>query len=151
MDEIRRIRADEAELVTQLWDDACRAVPGGAPLSERGRRKIARMLHAAAEHPEVFCLVADEDGRIVGYTVGRVSGDPLEPGLVGELEDLYVVPDARDRSVGRRLAEAAITRLRDIDAGVIWAHVDADDEAAQAFWAALGLKGDVVRFSLYPD
>jgi hypothetical protein len=30
MVEIRRIRADEAEPVTQLWDDACGAVPGGA-------------------------------------------------------------------------------------------------------------------------
>ncbi len=137
--------------MTQLWDDACRAVPGGAPLSERGRRNIARMLRGAAEHPEVFCLVATEGGSVVGYTVGRASGDPLLSGLAGELEDLYVVPGARERSIGRRLADAAMERLREAGAGVIWTHVDADDEEAQAFWAALDFNGDMVRFALYPD
>jgi ribosomal protein S18 acetylase RimI-like enzyme len=150
MVEIRRIRADEAERVTKLWDDACRAVPGGAPLSERGRRNIARMLRAAAEHPEIFCLVATVGGAVVGYTVGRVSGHPVLPGLEGELEDLYVVPAARERSIGGRLADAAIARLRDAGAGVISIHVDADDEEAQAFWTSRGFEGDTVRFALYP-
>ena len=95
--------------------------------------------------------MAAEAGRIVGYTLGRVSGDPLLPGLAGELDDLYVAPDAPDRSIGRRLAETAIARLRDAGAEVIWTHVDTNDEKAQAFWAALGFKGDMVRFSLYPE
>jgi ribosomal protein S18 acetylase RimI-like enzyme len=80
-----------------------------------------------------------------------VGGDPLLPGLAGEFDDLYVVPDARDRSIGRRFAETAIARLGDAGAEVIWTHVDTDDEKAQACWAALGFKGDMVRFSLYPD
>jgi hypothetical protein len=62
MVEIRRIRSDEAERVAQIWDEAGRAVPGGAPLSERGRQNIARMLRASSDHPQVFCLVADEVG-----------------------------------------------------------------------------------------
>jgi acetyltransferase (GNAT) family protein len=79
-----------------------------------------------------------------------VGGDPLLPGLAGELDDLYVVPDARDRSIGRRFAETAIARLGDAGAEVIWTHVDTNDEKAQAFWAALGFKGDVVPLLALP-
>jgi hypothetical protein len=46
--EIRRIRQDDAEAVTDLWDEAGRSVPDGGPLKERGRRNIAAMLVLAA-------------------------------------------------------------------------------------------------------
>jgi ribosomal protein S18 acetylase RimI-like enzyme len=80
-----------------------------------------------------------------------VSGDPLLPGLAGEIDDLYLIPDARGRSLGRRLADTAIARLRNAGAAVVSAQVDADDQDAHRFLEGLGFKGDTVRFSLYPD
>ena len=38
MTAIRRIRADEAAVVTDLWDDMARSADDGGPLSARGRR-----------------------------------------------------------------------------------------------------------------
>jgi ribosomal protein S18 acetylase RimI-like enzyme len=125
--------------------------PGWGSLSERGRRNIAQMLRGGASTPTSSVWWPPRVGESSRYTLGRVSGDPLLPGLAGELDDPHVAPDAPDRSIGRRLAETVIARLPDVGAEVIWTHVDTDDEKAQAFWAALGFKRDMVRFSLYPE
>jgi GNAT superfamily N-acetyltransferase len=149
MVEISRIKADEAEAVTRLWDDMARATPDGGPLTERGARNITRMLRASAVHPEVFCLVARDRSEIVGFTVGQLTRDPLLPGAGGEVHELYVVPAARGARVSRRLADEAVERLRRLGARVIWKHVCADDREAHEFWANRGFQGDTTRLALY--
>jgi GNAT superfamily N-acetyltransferase len=149
MVEITRIRADEAETVTRLWDQQARAIPDGGPLTERGARNITRMLRASATHPELFCLVARAGDEIVGFTVGQLTRDPILPGVAGEVHEFYVVPGARGAGTSRRLAEAAVARLRRSGARTIWKHVCVDDRDAHGFWATLGFKGDTTRFALY--
>jgi GNAT superfamily N-acetyltransferase len=149
MVETNGIRVHEAETVTRLWDEMARATPDGGPLTDRGARNITRMLRASTAHPEVFCLVARDGDDIVGFTMGQLTRDPLLPGVGGEVHELYVVPRARGEGVSRRLADAAIGRLRRMGAGLIWTHVCADDRDAHNFWAALGFEGDAIRFALY--
>ena len=113
MVEIRRIHEYEADQVAGLWDRMCRETPDGGPLTEAGRRHIATMLAVSAWHHETFSLVAVADGDIQGFVTGRVDpGDGLLPCLAGEVNELYVVPAARDKGTGRRLAEAAVSWLR---------------------------------------
>jgi GNAT superfamily N-acetyltransferase len=149
MVEISRIRTDEAETVTWLWDEMVRSTPDGGPLTERGARNITRMLRASAVHPEVFCLVARDGDQIVGFTVGQLTRDPLLPGTGGEVHELYVVPKARGARISRHLADEAVQRLRRLGAKVIWKHVCRDDRVAHEFWADRGFEGDTTRFALY--
>jgi ribosomal protein S18 acetylase RimI-like enzyme len=59
--------------------------------------------------PEYF-LVAESDGRLVGYIHGSVQRDkpveviPMQEPYV-EIEDIYVQPDFRDRDIGGELLE----------------------------------------------
>jgi ribosomal protein S18 acetylase RimI-like enzyme len=147
--EIRRIAENDAEAVVELWDQMCRTVPGGAPLTERGRRNLTRMLEMSAWHHEAFALVAVDGDRIVGFVTGELSaGSGLLPGLTGEIGELDVAPQA-EPGLRRRLAEAAVSRLREAGAGPIFVFEDVDDADAPSFWAELGFEGDMVRFSLY--
>ena len=150
MTAIRRIRAGEAAVVTDLWDDMARSADDGGPLSARGRRNITAMLTLAADHDEVFCLVAEKDGHIVAFTVGRLVREQLLPGVGGEIEEFYVIPAARASGLSRALADAVMEQLRSMGAGIIWHHVCRDDQAAQGFWQHLGFEGDTIRFALYP-
>jgi ribosomal protein S18 acetylase RimI-like enzyme len=149
MVEITRIRADEAETVTRLWDESAQGIPDGGPLTERGARNITRMLRASATHLEVFCLVARDGSEIVGFVVGQLTRSPVLPGVAGEVQEHYVVPSARGAGISRGLAETAVTRLRRLGAGVIWTHVCVDDREAHEFWRAVGFEGDTTRFALY--
>ena len=175
MTEIRRIRDDdrEPEQAVELWDRSCRDDPDGAPLSRVGRHNLKRMLAMMAWHRDSFCLVAVRsakdsasgprsalrteskapDERIVGYVCGHVeTGDGLLPGAVGEINELYVTPEAPDApDLPRRLVEAAVERLRaDAQVGIIRSTVDVQDEDRQALLVGLGFEADLVTLSLYP-
>ncbi|WP_194922179.1 GNAT family N-acetyltransferase [Catenulispora rubra] len=157
--EIRAIRADEGDEVAELWDRMCRETPDGGPLTPDGKRNLARMLGMSAWHRDAFCLVAEQqhdaqqhDTRLVGFVNGRLSiGDGLLPGVIGEIDSLYVVPEIRHEGVGRKLAEAAIGHLRGQGAGVLRYLSCIDAEQAHEFWRSLGFVADMVCLSNYSD
>ena len=150
MAEIRRIKEGEGESVAALWDEQARTEADGAPLPVRGRCNIARMLDMAAWHARQLCLVAVEDQQILGFVCGSVNaGSGLLPGLIGEIDALYVTPASRGRGVSGRLARSIVEVLREEGAGTIRNLLCADDSGAQSFWEAQGFEPDMVCMSLY--
>ena len=150
--EIRLIHASEGDTVGKLWDRMCRELEDGGPLTEQGLANISRMLAVAACHRDAFCLVAVDGPRIVGFVNGRVSaGDGLLPGLLGEIDSLYVVPEERGRGISRGLAEAAIALLEEREAGTIRYLSCAGAHADHRFWRGLGFEADMVCLSRYPS
>jgi GNAT superfamily N-acetyltransferase len=150
--EIRRIHDREGETVGGLWDRMCRELEDGGPLTEQGRRDLSRMLAMCAWHRDAFCLVAVDGSRIVGFVNGRVSSeDGLLPGLIGEIDSLYVVPEDRRSGISRALAEAAVGWLRDRDVHTIryLSCAEADDD--HKIWRGMGFVPDMVCLSLYRD
>jgi len=151
MVEVRRIVEDEAAQVAALWDRMCRDAVDGGPLTERGRHNIERMLAASAEHGDGCCLVAVDEGALVGFVCCEVSaGAGLLPGLVGEISALYVTLDARRRGTSSRLADAAVTWLRRRGAGTVRTLVCIDAADTRRFWEQAGFAADMVCLSMYP-
>jgi ribosomal protein S18 acetylase RimI-like enzyme len=147
---IRRIAEDEGDTVGGLWDRMCREIEDGGPLTPRGLRRLSRMLAMSAWHRDAFCLVAVRDAAIVGFVNGRVTTDEgLLPGLCGEIDSLYVVPEERHRGISRALAEAALGHLREQGADPIRYHSCADATEDHRFWESLGFEADQVRLTRY--
>ncbi len=148
--EIRRIDENEGDAVGGLWDRMCREIEDGGPLTGQGLRRISRMLAMSAWHRDAFCLVAVRGEAVVGFVNGRVSAEEgLLPGLCGEVESLYVVPEERGRGVSRALAEAAVGHLREQGADPIRYHSCAGATDDHRFWEGLGFEADMVCLSLY--
>lgn len=149
---VRKIDDGEGEIVASLWDEQARADADGAPLSARGRRNIARMLDMCAWHERQVCLVAEDDGRIVGFACAYVdAGAGLLPGLLGEIEALYVTPQARGRGTSGALAQAIVEKLSERGAGTIRNLLCIEDQEAHSFWEAQGFERDMVCMSLYQE
>jgi ribosomal protein S18 acetylase RimI-like enzyme len=70
----------------------------------------AEPLRWMIDHPGFYCLVAEEDGRIVG------SNFMDERGTISAIGPISVDPAAQDRHVGRLLMEAAFDRWRQREA-----------------------------------
>lgn len=101
--EIRLARNDDSDRVVPLLVAQLRE--HDIPVSEA---HVARKVTKATRDGEVIILVALSDARIVG--VAYVSfAEPLEhEGTVAWLEELYVVPELRERGIGGKLLERVL-------------------------------------------
>jgi L-amino acid N-acyltransferase YncA len=68
----------------------------------------------ASHEPAADVLVAEEDGRIVGFSGFGVSRDDAAMEGTGEIRTIYLLRDAAGRGIGRDLFARANERLRDL-------------------------------------
>lgn len=97
-------------------------------------------------------LLAVEHGAALGYTMFQRSYDTEHAARGLYLIDLYVVPEARRRGVGRALV-AAVARACQADGGryLFWNAYQKND-AGRAFYRSLGAREEpVVTLSLQPE
>jgi ribosomal protein S18 acetylase RimI-like enzyme len=95
-------------------------------------------------------LVAVDRERIIGFVCASIdAGSGLLPGLLGEIDALYVTPAARDQGVSGRLAQNMIEQLCEQGAGTIRSLMCIENPEAQAFWQAQGFERYMVCMSLY--
>ncbi len=107
------------------------------PDAEAQRRGIARVL---ADPDAGTVLVAVEDEKVVGmvsllYTTSTALGAP-----VALLEDMVVTPAARGRGIGTMLLQGAYQAARMHGCRRITLLTDADNAAAQRFYARHGFQ-----------
>jgi ribosomal-protein-alanine N-acetyltransferase len=81
-------------------------------------------------------LVAEVEGRLVGFAVGKVIGSGVE--MVAELESVVVDLSARRSGVGRALCGAVIAWCRERGAPAVELEVRAGSAGAIALYAGLG-------------
>jgi ribosomal protein S18 acetylase RimI-like enzyme len=64
--------------------------------------------------PNVIILVADRDGKVIGYTYSGVEGNDYMAlrGPAGVVYDIVVDPDHRKQGVGRMLLDATLKALK---------------------------------------
>lgn len=84
-----------------------RAAGAGQTLSESFADTAAGMLENALRHPAAFLVVAEADGKPVGYVSAAIQEPP--PIFSGEpylfVSDLYVLPERRGQGIGSALVE----------------------------------------------
>lgn len=87
---------------------------------------------------DYFCIVAEDDGAVVGYLLGGGSRD-LDRKAHGEIYEIAVLPGARRRGVGHALLGAALERCEAAEfAGTIFS-APVEDEAAARLASGLGM------------
>jgi ribosomal protein S18 acetylase RimI-like enzyme len=86
-------------------------------------------------------LVAELDGRVVGFMLGEVrSGEFGLEQPTGWIEVMGVDPDVRGQSIGRKLAEAMLSYFKSRGAHTVRTLVDSEMEGIGQFFEALGFE-----------
>lgn len=95
------------------------------------------------------CLVAEMEGVIVGYATLHVTYETTFASRGVYVADLYVVPPARLRGIGRALIGAAARLAAAEGGGHLWWTALPHNEAGQAFYRRLGAEPEpVIAFAL---
>jgi ribosomal protein S18 acetylase RimI-like enzyme len=88
-----------------------------------------------------LCLVAEENGRIVGFLLGEESFETDEQ--TAYLEWLAVDAEHRRRGLGRRLAEAALARVGELGKARVVVDIANPNDASRALAEELGFEEEV--------
>lgn len=149
---IRSVTAGDAPAIAKLWESLVAyhqaldsALPGAAP---NGAGRYVKRLLQHLDDPYTCALVADDNGRIVGFILGMIV-DLLpdiftqEPG--GFLADIYVDATYRRRGVGRALVDALRVWFGQQNVTHFDWHVSAHNPDALAFWRSIGGREVMIR------
>ncbi len=135
-----------AEIHVRSWQWAYR---GQLPkdfldrLSDTLERRIeARRTAFVNLPPEARWWVAEQDGRVVGFAITGPSRDADMSTLTGEVELIYLLPEAAGKGVGRALFAHAVADLRErgYQQAMLW--VLESNARARRFYEAAGWRAD---------
>lgn len=88
--------------------------------------------------PEVFAVLAEREGRAVGFALVTLRPAIWFDGPVSQLEELYVVPDLRDQGIGTRVLELCRTHARHLGSPEMHINVDEVDVDTRRFYERHG-------------
>lgn len=155
MTQIRSLKEHEAERVRDLWLEMC--IEGGTLLPASNAQLILDNLKQYATNPAVRCFVAEEQAAVIGFVTCCVTRHPVMPGLVGEIEELYVEPVPRRQAIMADLVTQAVIFMqmqgvRSIHYRTCIGGVEAEcpqEEETRTFWQSLGWENGMTIFSIY--
>ena len=97
------------------------------------------------------CLVAELEGKVIGFIVGEVSGWEFGvPDTIGWLSTIGVDPDYQNKGVARELSQEFIKNLKAIGVSVVYTLVNWNDWDLLKFFRAMGFTrgGDMINLEL---
>ncbi len=144
-DPVEPTTSDQLDEVRALFGEY--AISLGFGLEFQGFDEELERFPGEYQAPHGFLLVLVDDGRVVACVGVR----QLEPRTC-EMKRMYVLPEARGRGLGRRLARAAIGKAR--ESGYARMRLDTVESltAANALYESLGFVViDPYRFNPRPD
>lgn len=115
-----------------------------------GEGHWAKILRDWLRADDCCVLVADAEGRLVGYIVGMMRENPpvLLPPAYGLVSDICVHPAWRRHGIGRRLFEALRDWFREKELLTVQLNVAHFNPVSQAFWRAVGCEDYMDRLWL---
>ena len=126
---------DAAELVMLLDAYASDPMGGGAPLCQETR---AALVPGLAATPGAFSLIARLDGQPAGLANCFTGFSTFAAEPLVNVHDMGVLPEYRDRGIGRALLLAVEDEARRRGACKITLEVLSGNERAKALYLALG-------------
>ena len=110
--------------------------------------RVRAFLKERLARGDAVLLIAEADGRALGFTQLYPSFSSVSMAPIFILNDLFVVLEARRSGVARRLLEAAVRYGREAGAIRLSLSTAHTNTAAQALYASAGWERDEV-FSVY--
>ena len=106
-------------------------------------------LASQLDDPDVVLLVAEQEGRVVGYAYAALEGYDYMSlrGPAAVLHDLIVAPEHRGRGVGRLLLRATLSDLASRGAPRVLLSTAERNVAAQRLFERLGFRRTMVEMT----
>ena len=149
---IRIANDEDVPAIGLMWEQLARfhhvLDPALPPAARGGGKAYARRLIARMNDPQTRIVVAEDDGRLVGYALAvivDVIPDMFIQENSGFLADIYVDEAYRRLGVGRALVGAVTAWLSERKIQVFEWYVAEHNTAGKQFWESVGGRRVMVR------
>ena len=127
---VRPLHADERDAWQPLWKGYQEYYETN--LDDTTDSLWQRLMSDGDDGP--FCLVAEENGKLLGLVQYLYHGTTWSPKQRIYLHDLYTVPESRGKGIGRQLIEAVYTKARERDCDqVYWLTQDFNEDGRRLY------------------
>jgi ribosomal protein S18 acetylase RimI-like enzyme len=140
---IRMAREADLESLVRLAAAFRDHLGQSTPSDAAFRASIAALLQDAGTE---FFLAWDAQQGAIGYVQARYRYSAWTSALEAELEDVFVVPEARRRGVGLRLVQFAIARANERGCRSMGLNTNERNEGALALYRRLGFRSERPRW-----
>ena len=110
-----------------------------------------QQISLANAHFPLSCLVAEFEGRVIGFILGEVSGGEFNvPDTVGWISTIGVDPAYQQQGVARKLSQEFIKNLKSIGVTIVYTLVNWSDWDLLRFFRAMGFSrgGEMINLEL---
>jgi len=110
-----------------------------------------QQISLAKTHFPLSCLVAEFEGRVIGFILGEVSGGEFNvPDTVGWISTIGVDPAYQQQGVARKLSQEFIKNLKSIGVTIVYTLVNWSDWDLLRFFRAMGFSrgGEMINLEL---
>jgi ribosomal protein S18 acetylase RimI-like enzyme len=116
------------------------------PQTEKG---YGSFLGTQLEEPTIVILVAERDGKAIGYTYSGVEGTDYMSlrGPAGVMYDIVVDPDHRQQGIGRMLVDATLEALKSKGAPRVVLSTAERNAAAQRLFDRAGFRRTMIEMT----
>jgi ribosomal protein S18 acetylase RimI-like enzyme len=140
---IRPAVASDINEIVAIWGELARyhaELDKAFEPSPRWHEEYRYFIRTLLGRDDALAVVAVADRRLVGYGVGRIS---LLPGFFarrrrGYIHDVVTSESYRRRGIGRRIVQALLRWMRDVEVSSVELTVAVRNDAAVEFWERMG-------------
>jgi len=119
------------------------------PATSRTADQYGSFLGSQLDEPNIVILVADKDGKVLGYTYAGVEGNDYMSlrGPAGVLYDIVVDPAHRNHGVGRMLLDATLDALEARGAPRVVLSTAEQNHSAQRLFDRAGFRRTMIEMT----
>lgn len=143
---------DKLEIRLMREDDLDAIVDIDTKVLGESRRDywVTKIIKQAETRPPDASLVAEIDGKVVGFILGEVSGWEFKvPNNIGWIDTIGIDPDYQNRGIAKVLANALVENLKRYGVDTIYTLVNWNDWDLLQFFHAMGFtRGDMINLVL---
>lgn len=123
------------------------------PVSPESPLRYGSFLGTQLERDNIMVLVAESEGKVIGYTYAGVEGFDYMSlrGPAGVLYDIVVDPDFRGQGVGRTLLDATIAALKKRGELRVLLSTAEKNVPGQRLFASAGFRRTMIEMTLNLD
>ncbi len=154
--EVREAKKDDLPSVVNLWEKLAKyhsELSDEFDLAWDSRRRWSSYLHKKYSEISTKLIVADEDGRLVGFMLCMLSPNhPIfKERKIGLISDVYVLPERRGKGITKKMLDVAIKWFRKNKVRSLHLTAAFANKEGQEVWRLLGFEPFMIHERLDLD